>query len=81
MLEALNDMKQKFAKNYHFWSDNVSICEPGIFDPTAILGHKQITDVYLLGLCQQYGGTLVTLDARITTAAIVSPSIDLLKIL
>jgi predicted nucleic acid-binding protein len=47
----------------------------------AIAGPKQITDVYLLGLCQRYGGTLVTLDTGISSHAIVSPHPDLLRIL
>jgi hypothetical protein len=47
-------------------------------DPDTIVGPRQITDVYLLGLCQQNGGTLVTLDARITDVAIVSSHPDLI---
>lgn len=66
---------------HHFWPDSVSLLNTELFYPAAIAGPNQITDVYLLGLCQRHSGTLITLDAKITTAAIVSPDIDLLCIL
>jgi predicted nucleic acid-binding protein len=64
---------------HSFWPDNVSLCDRVLFRPDAIAGPRQITDVYLLGLCQQNGGTLVTLDAAITVTAIVSPHVDLIR--
>ena len=66
---------------HHFWSDSVNLRDSTLFTPSAIAGPKQITDVYLLGLCQQNVGTLITLDAGITPTAIVSPHPDLLHIL
>ncbi len=69
------------AVTHHFWADGVSIIDRRLFTPSAIAGPKQITDVYLLGLCQQNGGTLVTLDSGITHAAIASPHPELLRTL
>ena len=66
---------------HHFWPDSVSLRDRTLISPTAIAGPKQITDIYLLALCQQNGGTLITLDAGITSAAIVSPHPELLRIL
>src|SRR4051794_15834937 len=66
---------------HHFWPDSVSLRNKALFIPSAIAGPKQITDIYLLGLCQQNGGTLVTLDTGITPAAIVSYHPDLLRLL
>ena len=68
------------AKHY-FWQDGVSLRDRNLVNPAKIAGPKQITDVYLLALCQQNGGTLVTLDAKMTVSAIVSPRADLLRIL
>ena len=42
-------------------------------------GDLQTTDVYLLGLCQLNAGTFVTLDTRISTAAIITARHDLLR--
>ena len=41
----------------------------------------ELPDVNVFGLCQQNDGTLITLDAGITPAAIVSPHPELLRIL
>jgi hypothetical protein len=75
----LETMVQNHAAAHHFWPDSVSLCDPALFRPEAIAGLRQITDVYLLGPCQQNGGTLVTLDRGITDAAIVSPHAELLR--
>lgn len=77
----LDRIKQKYRSTHQFWSDNVSLSDSDIFIPSKIVGHKQITDVYLLGLCQKNGGTFVTFDTRITTSAIVSPYAELLRVL
>ena len=76
MLETL---LANHAATHHFWPESVSLCDRTLFRPEAIAGHRQITDVYLLGLCQQNGGTLVTLDTGITDAAIVSPHAELIR--
>jgi len=80
-LFLLDTLKQTYKTTHHFWDDSISFSDPTLFLPSKIAGHKQITDVYLLGLCQGNGGTLVTLDQGITTDAIINPHSDLLKIL
>jgi toxin-antitoxin system PIN domain toxin len=75
----LETLLQNHAAMHHFWPDSVSLRDRTLFRPEAIAGHRQINDVYLLGRCQQNGGTLVTLDAAITDAAIVSPHADLIR--
>lgn len=75
----LGTLRQSHAATHHFWPDSVSLCDRTLFRTEAITGHRQITDVYLLGLCQRNGGTLVTLDAAITDAAIVSPHAELIR--
>jgi toxin-antitoxin system PIN domain toxin len=78
-MSYLEDMLTAHGATHHFWPDSVSLCDRILFLPGAIAGHRQVTDVYLLGLCQQNGGTLVTLDAGITDAAIVSPHAELIR--
>jgi toxin-antitoxin system PIN domain toxin len=62
---------------HRFWADTVSLADPTIFRPEFIGGHKQITDVYLLGLCKHHDGVLATLDSRLSAEAIVGPTSDL----
>jgi uncharacterized protein len=46
---------------YEFWPDDLSFAENEL--PTDLLvGHRQVTDAYLLGLAIRRGGTVVTLD-------------------
>ncbi len=73
----LENMVATYHTTHQFWSDGVSLRDIGLFRVSQIAGHKQITDVYLLGLCQQRSGTFVTLDDKISTDAIVSPSAEL----
>jgi uncharacterized protein len=77
----LNTTKQTYRATHHFWSDSVSLSDDHVLTPSKIAGPNQITDVYLLGLCQKHGGTLVTFDTRLSTVAIVSPHAELLRIL
>jgi uncharacterized protein len=55
--------------DHEFWPDDLSLLESGAIDHTRLLGHTQITDVYLLALAVKNGGRFVTLDRRVTLAA------------
>jgi toxin-antitoxin system PIN domain toxin len=50
---------------HEFWPDSISLLDPSIFGWTRVLGHRQVTDIYLLALAVQNGGRFVTLDRRI----------------
>ena len=54
-----------YRATHQFWKDSVSLRDSKLFRVSQIAGHKQITDVYLLGLCQQMDGRFVTLDDKI----------------
>ena len=56
--------------SHEFWPDDLTILDPTLFDHTRLLGHKQITDVYLLALAVKHGGRFVTLDRRVTLSAV-----------
>ena len=47
---------------HRFWPDEVEPVDAPAFQSLAFTGHRQVTDVYLLALCQGRGGRLATLD-------------------
>jgi uncharacterized protein len=71
------------GNNHHFWTDTVTFCDASIFDLAQVKGYKQLTDIYLLGLCQAHNATLVTLDTAIPTMlpCIVNPIPNLVRLL
>jgi uncharacterized protein len=78
---VLDTFIQSTSPTHQFWEDGVALRDATLFHSSQISGSKQVTDIYLLGLCQQNGGALVTFDQRITTAAIVSPRANLIHVL
>lgn len=57
-------------RNHQFWPDTVSLTDPAVFDPTAIAGPQQITDVYLLALAVKKSAALATTDRSIPLGAV-----------
>lgn len=53
-----------------FWADDVSLRDPGLFAWPAPGRHRQVTDVYLLGLATRRGGRLATFDRGIPVSAV-----------
>jgi hypothetical protein len=56
--------------NHHFWEQTVSLRDRTLFDLVHVSGHRQITDVYLLGLAHRMGGVLATFDRTIPLNAV-----------
>ena len=50
---------------HEFWADDVPPTEAAVFESVALVGHRQITDAYLLALAQRRKGKLATLDGGI----------------
>jgi len=50
---------------HHFWSDEVAPVRAAVFDSLALVGHRQVTDAYLLALAQHNRGKLATLDGGV----------------
>jgi len=63
---------QLFAEqtNHAFWGDDISLLDRQRFNRTHILGPKQLTDIYLLGVAVKNGGRLATFDRAIPRAAV-----------
>jgi len=59
------------ATSHHiFWPDAVSLLDAGRIAWNAVLGSRQVTDVYLLALAMQMDGRLVTLDRAVPLKAV-----------
>ena len=57
-----------------------SLRDDKIFKPAFVRGHRQVTDIYLLGLAVKMGGCLATLDRTIPLGAVVGAAPDRLQI-
>ena len=56
---------------HQFWADAVSLRDATLFASALFAGHRQLTDVYLLGLAKKKGGCLVTFDRTIPVKAVI----------
>ena len=65
--EALALLGEIVSQPTHtFWQDDIEVLDEHV--PTSFLvGHRQVTDAYLLGLAIQNNGRLVTLDNGISS--------------
>jgi toxin-antitoxin system PIN domain toxin len=59
-------------RHHRFWPDDVSLLDAGRIRWDRVLGHRQVTDAFLLALAVEHGGRLVTLDRRIDVAAVAA---------
>lgn len=66
---------------HRFWPDTVSLRDRDRFDPAMAAGHRQITDIYLLGLAHEQGGCLATFDRRIPVKAVVGATPQALMVI
>jgi hypothetical protein len=69
------------APEHTFWQDAVSFRDEGLFNPNALTGHRQLADVYLLGLAAHHGGCLATFDRSIPTGAVVGDAASALEVI
>lgn len=68
---AMERLENAVSTEYHqFIPDDVSLLDEARVNARRILGHRQITDVYLLALAVAYDARLVTLDTRISRNAV-----------
>jgi toxin-antitoxin system PIN domain toxin len=69
--EAIDRLQELTSTTDHeFWPDDVTLLDAGRFERARILGPKQLTDIYLLGLAVNHGGRLATFDRAIPSAAV-----------
>ena len=46
-----------------FWADDLPVNGLAAMSGTALTGHRQVTDAYLIEIARHHGGVLATLDA------------------
>ncbi|MBY0494011.1 MAG: PIN domain-containing protein [Cyanobacteria bacterium] len=68
-------------KLHRTWTDSVSLTDSALFARQFIGGHRQITDVYLLGLAKKMGGRLATFDRAIPVKAVRGGTAELLHVI
>lgn len=56
--------------DHEFWPCNITLRDNSKVDWSRVMGHNQITDVYLLALAVAHDGTLATLDHRVAISAV-----------
>lgn len=60
--EAMALLQEVVALPSHdFWADAIPILDEHV-PSNLLVGHRQVTDAYLLGLASHHGGRLITLD-------------------
>jgi uncharacterized protein len=80
-LTLLRHLRQ-FCKSadHVFWTDTLSLRDEKVFD-LAFASHRQLTDVYLLGLAHKKGGRLATFDRTIPVKAVGGAHSGVLQII
>jgi hypothetical protein len=66
VVQVLAQLQAMCAHAHHrFWPDVVSLVQVGTINPAHLLGHRQLTDAYLLALAVHHRGCLVTIDGGV----------------
>jgi toxin-antitoxin system PIN domain toxin len=80
--EATDRLRQFCASGHHrFWTDTVSLRDATRFHLDLLRGHRQVTDVALLGLAVAMGARLATFDRTIPVAAVHGASATSLAVI
>ena len=69
------------ATNHEFWTDKISLLDREHFDTEDILGVKQLTDVYLLGIAAANKGRFVTFDRTVAKRAAIKANRSTLQLI
>lgn len=69
------------ASGHAFWADGVSLVDEALFNPAMISGHRQLTDIYLMGLAHRMGGCLATFDKTIPIKAVVGAKAAVVEVI
>lgn len=69
------------APEHAFWAADVSLLAAGLIDWQRLLGHRQVTDAYLLALAVRNQGRLATFDLRIAPEVVVGATAGHLELI
>lgn len=82
LTDALSRLQRAVSTPYHrFIPDDVSLLDDALIDRRHLLGHRQLTDVYLLALANAHDARLVTLDKSVPLSAVRGADVDSLFII
>jgi uncharacterized protein len=73
-VRALKEMTE--LEGHAFWPDDLPVNELASFNSIALIGHRQVSDAYLIELAKHHEGKVATLDAGL---AELLPSSDRAK--
>lgn len=59
----------------------MSLTDTKIFNAAFIRGHRQVSDIYLLGLAKKMGAYLATFDAAIPLSAVIGATRDTIAVI
>jgi toxin-antitoxin system PIN domain toxin len=67
-------------ETHQFLRDDISLLDSSRFDLSQLTGHRQVTDLHLLGICLRFRARLVTFDRGIValTSALVREPVEIL---
>ena len=69
--DAISRLKAAVATPYHrFIPDDITLLDDDVIDRRHLLGHRQLTDAYLLALAIAHDARLVTLDKSVPMAVV-----------
>lgn len=54
------------VRGHEFWADDIAPTTAASFSSLVLVGHRQVTDAYLLALAQHHQGKLATFDQGIS---------------
>ena len=82
LTDALSRLQRPVSTPYHrFIPDDISLLDDAAFDRRHLLGHRQLTDVYLLALATAHDARLVTLDKSVPLPAVRGADVDSLFVI
>ena len=69
------------APEHAFWPADVNLLGSDVIDWQRLLGHRQITDAYLLALAVRNNGRLATFDQRVTPSLVLGATPSHLEVI
>jgi toxin-antitoxin system PIN domain toxin len=80
-IQVLGALKTAYRGVHQFWADDVSLSDESLFDPAYIIGSRQVTDAYLLGLAARRKQRVVSFDRSLPWQAIRNGSSQLIQLM
>lgn len=82
LTDALSRLQRAVSTPYHrFIPDDISLLDDAVVDRRHLLGHRQLTDVYLLALANAHDARLVTLDKSVPVSAVRGADVESLFVI